>query len=138
MDISQIINRVIEVITNPKNALKKLKDEKVSNKDILFYLAIVAFPTFLGVFIGYGFIGFGWIGGVGALALVLAIIEYILSIIGVVVFAYILNALASNFKSNPDLMQSMKLVAAAATPWLVAGIISIYPPAALVSQLGGL
>ena len=139
MDISKIIHQAMDIITKPKDALKTLKDEKTTTQDIIFYLAIVAFPTFLGVFIGYGFVGVGWVGGgLVGIGFLLAIIDYVLAIIGTIVFAYIMNALANNFKSKQDLMQSMKLIAASATPWLIAGIVSIVPGASLVSILGGL
>jgi ABC-type Na+ efflux pump permease subunit len=63
---------------------------------------------------------------------------YVLSIIGIIVFGLILNALAKNFKTKENKMQALKLVSYAATPWLVLGIASIYPPIAFISLLGGL
>lgn len=139
MDIGKMINQAIEILTKPKEALQKLKKEEMTTQDIIIYLAIVGIPTFIGVFIGYGFVGYGFsAGGLVGWGFALAIIQYILSIIGIIVFAFIFNALAPNFKSKQDKMQSMKLIAAAATPWLIAGIFTIYPGASLISFLGGL
>jgi len=137
MDIGKIISQAIEILTKPKEALPKLKEEQMTMQDIIIYLAIVGIPTFLGVFIGYGFVGYGF-ANLAGWGFAVAIIQYVLSIIGMIVFAFIFNALATNFKSKQDKMQSMKLIAATATPWLIAGIFSIYPAASLISLLGGL
>ena len=136
MDIMKIINQAKDICLNPKETLKKLKDKKVTKNDIIMYLAIVAFPTFLGVLLGYGAIyaGTGFIGwGFG-----LAILQYILAIIGIIVFGYIFNMLAPNFKTKSNLMQAVKLVTYAATPWLLLGIFYLYPPAGVIVFLGGL
>ena len=137
MDIMKIINQAKDLIFNPKGTMEKLKDEKVELKDIIMYLAIVGVPTFLGLLIGYGFV---WWGG-GQLighAFAIAIIVYIMSIIGIIVFGFILNALAPSFKTKQNKMQALKLVSYAATPWLLLGIINIFPAAALISLIGGL
>ena len=136
MDIMKVVNQAKDIIFNPKGTINKLKDEKITKQDLLFYLIIVGFPTFLGTLIGYGFV---W-GGTQLLgyAFLLAIITYILIIIGVIAFGYILNMLASSFKTKQNLMQAMKLVSYAATPWLLAGIFAIYPAISLISLLGGI
>ncbi len=137
MDIMKTVNEAKDVVLNPKGSLQKLKDKRVTTKDIILYLAIVGAPTFLGVLIGYGiFSGFGtyFLG----YAIALAILQYVLAIIGILVFGFIFNALAPSFKSKENKMQAMKLVAYAATPWLLLGIVNIYPPAALIALLGGL
>lgn len=138
MDIMKIVHQAKNLIINPKGTMFKLKDEQVTMKDIIIYLAIVAAPTFLGMLIGYGFF---WGGGAGQLlgyAFAMAIITYILSIIGVIVFGFLLNALAGNFKSKQNKMQALKLVSYAATPWLLLGIVNIYPVIGLIALLGGI
>ncbi len=141
MDINKIINQAINIMLKPKETLRKLKNEKVTRNDMIIYLGIVGIPTFIGLLIGYGFVsGLNWNTG-GSLigwGFVIAIIGYIFSIIGLFVFAYILNALATNFKSKQNLMQSAKLVAFSATPWLVLGIFYIFPAAGVISFLGGI
>ncbi|WP_456486314.1 Yip1 family protein [Candidatus Alkanophaga liquidiphilum] len=135
MDVNEIINEAKNIITSPKNTLEEVKDKERSTQDILVYLAVVAVPLLIGVTIGYGVVGIkvGW----GMLAthftlpmgtaVGLGILQYVLSIIGVVIFAYILNALAPSFSSEQNLMQAMKLAAYAATPGLLAGILYILP-----------
>jgi hypothetical protein len=136
MDIMKIIDQAKDICLNPAGTIKKLKDKKVTKNDIIIYLAVVGFPTFLGVLIGYGVLlggtgFFGW--GFG-----LAILQYILSIGGVIVFGYVFNALAPSFKTKSNLMQAVKLVSYAATPWLLLGIVYIWPPAGAIVFLGGL
>ena len=138
MDIMKIVNQAKDIILNPEGAIKKLKDEKVTQNDIIMYLAIVAVPTFLGILLGYGFFWWGGFGGLIGYAFALAITTYILSIIGIIVFGFILNALAGNFQTKQNKMQAMKLVSYAATPWLLLGIVNIFPAASLISILGGL
>jgi len=140
MDIMKIILQAKDITLNPKGALKKLKDEKITKQDLIIYLAIVAFPILIGVIIGQGVVGtsFGW-GWYAAVfrvplgwAVAWGIVQYIMMIIGVIVFGYVFNMLAPSFSSKQNLMQSMKLVAYALTPLLLAGILNIYPPIAIL------
>lgn len=138
MDIMKSIEQAKNLIFDPKGTMEKLKMEKTSTQDIIIYLAIVGIPTFLGIFIGYGFIGWGNYGTFIGYAFGLAIVTYIFSIVGVIVFGFILNVLSDSFKTKQNQMQAMKLVAYAATPWLLLGIVNIFPAASLISLLGGL
>jgi hypothetical protein len=133
----KIINEAISVLTNPKEALKNAKNQKVDTKDIIFYLAIVGIPTLLGYIIGYGVFWFAW-GGVFGASVGAGIAYYIIAIIGIIFFGYIFNALAQNFKSKQNQMLALKLVSYAATPWLLAGIFFIIPAAWFIAPLGAL
>ena len=134
MDIIKNVNTAKDLLLKPKETMKKLKDKKVTMIDIIFYLAIINILTFLGVLIDYIF---KWNTGVAG-GLSFAILLYVLSIAGVIVFGFILNFLAPNFKTTSNKMQAMKLVSYAATPWLLLGIFNIFPALALISLLGGL
>lgn len=143
MDIMEIVNQAKDIVLNPRGTLKKLKDEKITKEYLLIYLGIVAFPTLIGVIIGQGVVGIsgGW-GSYSFLyrvpigwAVAWGIAQYVLLIIGVIVFGYVVNFLAPNFSSKANLMQSMKLVAYATTPVLLAGIFNIYPPLGIISLL---
>lgn len=137
MDIMKIINKAKDIIINPAGTLKKLKDEKVTKQDIIIYLGIVGFPSFIGILLGYGFIGYGYTNYFGA-AFVRAILYYILAVGGIIVFGVIFNALAENFKTKQNLMQAGKLVSYSATPWLLAGIFNIFPAAGIIALVAGL
>ena len=138
MNIMKVVNQVKNLLINPKGTMLKLRDEQMTMMDIIIYLAMIAVPTFLGMLLGYGFF---WGGGYGNLlgnAFAMAIITYILTIVGIIIFGFILNALAGNFRSKQNKMQALKLVSYAATPWLLLGILNIYPPAGLIALLGGI
>jgi hypothetical protein len=138
MNIMKMVHQAKDLIINPKGTLLKLKDEQVTMKDIIIYLVIIAAPTFLGMLLGYGFFWWGGFGQFLGYAFAMAVITYILSIVGIIVFGFILNALAGNFKSKQNKMQALKLVSYAATPWLLLGIVNIYPAAGLIALLGGI
>ncbi len=141
MDINKIINQVLKIITRPKEAVKEASAQSMTRNDIIMYLAIIGIPTFIGLFLGYGFFlipGFNFIGP----ALAGAIIYYVVAIIGIIIFGYILNAFAPTFKSQQNQAQALKLVALASTPWLLAGIFYILPgwlwPLPMLAGLYGL
>lgn len=142
MDINAIINRAKNVVMKPKETLEAAKAEQPSMEDLIMYVAIVAVPTLIGITIGYGVVGVGaflvhfkvpmqW-------AVTWGVMQYVLSIIGVIIFGYIVNMLAPSFSSKQDQIQATKLVAYAATPGLLAGILYIIPPISFLVFLAAL
>ena len=143
MDINAIIDRAKNVVLSPQATLEAAKAEQPSMQDLITYVAIVAVPTLIGIIIGYGVVG---IGGAFAYhfrvpiqwAVTWGIMQYVLSIIGVIVFGYVVNMLAPSFSSRQDQIQATKLVAYAATPGLLAGILNIFPPLSILAFVAGL
>jgi hypothetical protein len=140
MDFGKMINKIIKIITIPKEALREVSTQSMPRNDVIMYLAIIGIPTFIGILIGYGFL---WYWGSYFLvpAVAGAIIYYIVAIIGIILFGYLLNAFALTFKSQQNQAQALKLVAYASTPWLLAGIFYILPflwPLVLLAGLYGL
>ena len=120
----------------PKEALKKAKNEKVETMDIILYLGIVGIPTLIGFILGYGVIGYeGFYLGASVGA---AIVYYIVAIIGIIIFGFLLNAIAPYFKTKQNKMQALKLVAYSSTPWLLAGIFYFHPSIWFLATLAGL
>ncbi len=138
MDLMKIFNQAISLITNPKVALKNAQNQQVETKDIIMYLGIVGIPTLLGFILGYGVIWYGAWGPLLGASIGAAIAYYIIAIIGIIVFGYVFNAFAPTFKSRQNQMQAFKLVAYAATLWLLAGIFYLYPPIWFLVPLAGL
>jgi MFS family permease len=130
------INQAISVLTNPKQALKNIKNEKMEMMDIIMYLAIVGIPILIGFTLGYGVIAYSS-AFIGA-AIAGAIAYYILAIIGIILFGFLLNTFAPTFKSKQNKMLATKLVAYSATPWLLAGIFLIFPAVSLLTLVAGL
>ena len=142
IDIKGLINQVKNLLMKPKDALAEARDVRPAMKDLIVYLAIVAVPTLIGILVGYGLVGYGTFRVYARMpigwAVGWALSRYIFSIIGIIIFAYIVNALASSFSSKKDQIQATKLAVYTATPWLVAGILFIFPPISFLVLLAGL
>jgi len=127
LNVNVLLGQVANVLIKPKEAFDKIKKEKVGMQSLFLCLAIVAIPTLVGAILGYGVIGngskmsVGWAIGTG-------IVLYVFSIVAVLFFGYILNAIAPIFKLEQNLDQSMKLAVYSATPWLIGGIFFLYYP----------
>ena len=143
MDINAIVDRAKNVVLKPKETLEAAKAEQPSMQDLIMYVAIVAIPTLIGIIVGYGVVG---IRGAFFIpfrvpihwAVTWGIMQYALSIIGVIVFGYVVNMLAPSFSSKQDQIQATKLVAYASTPGLLAGIFNIIPSISFLVLLAGL
>ena len=122
MDILGIILLVKNLILNPKATMKKQKDKNITMEDVIIFIAILKLPALLAIFIEYMY---RWNTPVEG-AFSFGLIVYILSIGGLIVYGYLLNAIASNFKTKTNLMQTMKLAMYAATPMMLLGIINLY------------
>lgn len=146
MDISSIINRGINIILKPKEVFNQIKTEQITKEQLIIYLGIFALPGLIGYIVGYGVVGISYSVYIGqasykvpiAWAVGFGILYYITTIIGIIIFGYIVNMLAPSFKSKQNLMQAMKLVVFSATPALLAGIFNIYPPLTLLIFLAAL
>jgi len=65
----------------------------------------------------------------------LAVVDYVLSVVGVFALSMIVNALAPTFGGQKNDVQALKLAAYASTPWFVAGVFQLLPQLALVRIL---
>lgn len=133
MDIMKNLDLAIKIIINPKSTFEKIKTEKVTKQELLIYLAIVGFPSFLGFFIAKGILEGG--GAFLVLAFVISLLKYALSIAGIFAFGYIINILAPYLKSTQNIEQSLKLVGYASTPWLLFGILIFIPTIAILTTV---
>ena len=150
IDISGIFDRVKNVLVKPKETFQEIKSERSTMQDLIVYLAIIGIPTLIGVIIGWGVVGYnlGYVfGGFGSgyrvtlpigWAIGKGITQYVGLIVGMVILGFIINALAPTFKSKQDQMQAMKIAAYMATPALIAGILYIWVPLAILVLLASL
>ncbi len=65
----------------------------------------------------------------------LAVVDYVLSVVGVWALSMVINALASTFGGQKNDVQALKVAAYGSTPWFVAGVFSLLPQLALVGIL---
>lgn len=107
------------------------------------YVAPLAAINPIALFIGLSIIGVS-IPFVGTYrtplfsGLTQAIFSFVMVLVGVLLMAVIVNALAPTFGGRRNLSEALKLVAYSATPGFVAGVLSIFPPLAVLELFAAL
>jgi len=138
--MEKIIDRVKSILLSPKDALTAVKSEELSIADFMKeYVAIIAAIPPIAQFIGFAMVGHPVFGRRSFIAsLFFAVVSYVLTLVSVLVFGKVVNALASNFNSTKDDMNAFKLAVYAFTPGLVVGIANIVPSLSVLAMLGAL
>lgn len=138
-----LVDRAKNIMFNPKQEWEVVKAESISTQELYtkYALILAAIPAIAG-FIGYAMFGLSWGFGtiklpVGA-SLTWAIVTYVTSILGVVILAFIVDALAPSFGTAKDMNASTKVVVFAYTPAWVAGIFYIFPTLGFIVALAGI
>ena len=127
-----LVDRVKNLLLSPAKEWEVIKAESWSTADLFTKYAIIlaAIPAVAGL-LGYSFFGLSY--GFGAIklgfgtSLTWAILTYILSLVGVFVLGFIIDALAPSFGSTKDMVASLKVAVFSSTPGWVAGILNIFP-----------
>lgn len=127
-----LVDRVKNLILSPAKEWDVIKGETWTTTDLFTKYAIIlaAIPAVAG-FLGYSFFGLSY--GFGSItlgfgtSLTWAILTYVLSLVGVFILGFIIDALAPSFGSTKDLTASLKVAVFSSTPAWVAGIINIFP-----------
>jgi len=140
---SGIVERARNILLKPVETWKVIAEEPATAAGLFTGYAIVlaAIPPVAG-FIGGQVFGHGVFGityrppFIGAL--VGAIFRYVLSLIGIYVFALIIDALAPSFDGQKNQIQALKVAVYAYTAAWVAGIFALIPALGLLTLLGGL
>jgi hypothetical protein len=139
--------RVTNILTRPKEEWPVIAAEPADVASLYRdYIAILALIPPVASFIGLSIIGvtlplypsvgtfrYGIAQGLG-----MAVIQYVIALIGVYVAALVIDRLAPTFQSQPDSVQSLKLVAYSATAGWVAGVLYIIPALGVLVLLAGL
>lgn len=128
--MTSLIDRVKNILTNPKSEWEVINNEPATLKGLLTSYVIPlsllsAIATFLKFFVFSPLFGIAY-------ALAYTVFAIIVTIVVFVIAAYVIDALAPNFKSEKDINKSAQLVAYSGTAGYVAGILSFIP------VLGGL
>jgi hypothetical protein len=122
---SKLIQRVVNLISNPKKEWLVIENEKPEiMKMITGYALILALIPALVTFISYGFIRSDYSVGY---ALVLALLRFIVPLGILFIATYIADYLAPSFESPKDFSRSFQLVCYAYTPGWVAFVIAFIP-----------
>lgn len=137
-----LIERVKNMIVTPKTEWTAVEGESdtlsgVITKYVIPLAAVGAICTFIGyAFIGidYGFFrmrGMEW-------GIKMAVISLVSSIVGVIITAFVVDALAPSFGSEKNINKSAQLVAYGFTPAFVGALLTIFPAIAMIGSLFGL
>ncbi len=138
-----LIERAKAIIVKPKETWEKIKGETTTIKDLYTsYAVILALIPAAANFIGLSLIGTSFMRMhyrvPVASALVSAVLQYVLTLAGMYVVAYIIDALAPTFNSKKDMLAATKVAVFSFTPALIAGILGIFPVLSVLVILASL
>ncbi len=138
-----LVERAKGIILNPSQTWSVIKEEKSTITELYTsYAAILAAIPAVAQLLGYGLIGYSVLGvhyrlGIGS-AFGHALLNYILSLVGIYAVALIADALAPRFGSEKNILNAFKAVVYSMTPGWIGGIFHIIPALAVLSLLAAL
>jgi len=139
-----LVDRVKNIILRPTTEWPVIAAEPSSLGGLYTgYVAPLAAINPIALFIGLSIVGVS-IPFVGTYrtpffsGLTQAVFSFVLVLVGVLLMAAIVNALAPTFGGRPNINAAVKLVAYSATPGFVAGVLSLFPPLAMLEMLAAL
>jgi hypothetical protein len=137
-----LVDRVKNILITPKTEWEVIKNEQTSTSDLFTkYVLILALIPVIATFIGQSLIGIS-LGPFGSYkipvsnGLIYAVVYYILSIVGVYLVAFIIDALAPSFGSTKNMDASLKFAVYSYTAAWIAGIFGIIPILGILGILG--
>ena len=141
--VQALIARVVALLTSPGATWDTIDGEAAEPKSlILNYVAPLAAIPAIATFIGTSMVGISAFGATYRVpfgtALTSAVLSFVFAIVGVYVFAAIVDALAPNFGGKKDFNQALKVSAYAPTAGWVAGAFALFPALAILGLVGGL
>ncbi|MBI5646733.1 MAG: YIP1 family protein [Ignavibacteriae bacterium] len=139
-----LVDRAKNIIVSPKNEWAVIAEESPDVGSIITtYVLPLAVVASIAAFIGYGIIGvpIPFFGGTSAsitVGISQAVLNLILSVISVLLTAFVVDALAGSFASEKNFGRAVQLVAYSYTPMWLGGIFNVYPPLGVIGSLFGL
>ncbi len=129
-----LVDRAKNIITSPKSEWEVVASESADMGGVLtgYVLPMAAIPavaSIIGALIFSGSIMAG---------IATAIMTYVVSIIAVLLTAFVVNILADSFNSEKDMGRATQLVAYSYTPMWIGGVLNIIPFLAPIGILFGL
>lgn len=135
-----LVERAKNIILAPVKEWDVIKGENLTIADMFMKYAVIlaAIPAVAG-FIGFALIGvsygFGTFRWPFGTALVWMILYYILSLAGLFLLAFIIDALAPTFGCKKDLVAAVKIAVFSFTASWIAGILTIIPAISILAWL---
>jgi len=136
-----LVDRAKKMILQPKQEWQVIDGEQHTVKDLYVnYAMILAAIPAVAAFIGFSIVGLGGVLSSYRIpiesGIAMMIVKYVLSLASVYVLALIIDALAPNFASQKNFLQSLKLAVFSMTAAWLAGIFSILPALSILGLLG--
>lgn len=137
-----LIERAKNILIQPQKEWDAVNSEQPDIAGILMgYVLPLAGLAAVASFIGYGVIGFNYgfmkLSGT-SWGLYYAVTVLVSAFAGVLVSAFVIDALAPSFGSEKNLGRSVQLVAYSYTASWVGGLLSVLPVLAIVGSLAGI
>lgn len=142
-NIGGVFRHAIDLLKGPASVMTAYKDSDTSLRSLIVnYVAILAAIAFVATLIGdlwyYGIFGYlGFLGGaVYGYAITVAILGYILDIIGVGIVGFVIWKLGPSFGTSTTQIRATRLAAYSFTPFFLLSILNIIPFLGFLSFLG--
>lgn len=138
-----LVGRVKRLLLSPQSEWDVIDGETVEPQGLVtnYVAPLAAIPAVAGLIgtaiVGTSFLGATYRAPIGG-ALASAVVAFVLAIVGVFVFAFVINALAPSFGAQKNFNQALKVSAYAPTAGWVAGIFTLIPMLGILALLGGL
>jgi hypothetical protein len=127
-----LIERAKNIILTPATEWEVINNENTTTAQLYTgYIMLLAAIGPLAMIFGGGIFSIMW-------RLPMAVVSYVLSLVGVFIIALIIDFLAPNFGAQKNQAQALKLAAYAQTPAWIAGIFHIIPFLGVLAILAGL
>jgi hypothetical protein len=136
-----LVERVKRLILEPKAEWQVIDGEAHTVKDLYtnYAMLLAAIPA-VAHFVGFSVMGIGgWLSLYRVpipSGIAMMVVSYLLSLGAVYVVALLIDALAPQFGSQKNFLQSLKLAVFSATPMWVSGIFAILPALGILQLLG--
>jgi hypothetical protein len=135
-----LVARAKGILTNPAREWAAIDDEPLDLGQLLigYVLPLAAIGPIASV-IGWSLFGFGGLLRISiGTTITMAIVSFIMTVIGVFVLAWVINALAPTFNAQQSMPQAIKVAAYSSTAAWVAAIFNIVPALSILAVIGGL
>ena len=135
-----LVARAKGILTNPRQEWAAIDAEPLDLGQLLvgYVLPLAAIGPIASI-IGWSAFGFGGLFRLSMSTVIgMAITSYVMTIIGIFVLAWVINALAPSFNATQSMPQAIKVAAYSATAAWIGGIFNIFPAIAILGALAGL
>lgn len=138
-----LVERAKGIMLKPTQTWETIKAEQTTIKDLFTsYAAILAIIPAAAGFIGMSLMGTSMLGIHFRIpflyGIIHAIISYVLTLVGVYVVAFVIDALAPSFSSRKDILSAVKVAVFSFTPAWIGGIFMILPMLSILTFLASL